>query len=153
MVAARPFDGVDALLENADRVWQALSEDDWLEAFASHPRIGVQTEAGARASRSANWSAEEQSGVTGASGETIEALADLNRRYDARFGFIYLVCATGRTAGEMRALLETRLHNDQATELRTAAEEQRRITAIRLLKLAGVEDDVGRAPEHSLGPS
>lgn len=148
MAAARPFDDVHALVETADRVWQVLSEVDWLEAFASHPRIGVQTKSTARAARSASWSAEEQSGVAGASVETLEALDDLNRRYEARFGYIYIVCATGRTADEMRALLETRLHNDPATELGTAADEQRRITAIRLLKLAAAE---GRA--ERVGPS
>jgi len=134
LAAARPFGSPSTLFRHADEIWRSLDEADWLEAFAAHPEIGGGASA-AGATRSASWSSDEQAGVRGAGAATLDRLAELNRAYRERFGFLYLVCATGRGADEMLALLECRLHNDRATELRVAAEEQRRITALRLLKL------------------
>lgn len=129
MTAARPFAGVDAMAATADAVWRGLDRADWLEAFSAHPKIGAGQAGGA------GWSDEEQAGVAGAGGETRRRLADANRDYEARFGYIFIVCATGKTAGEMLALLEARLRHDAGEELGIAAEEQRKITQLRLRKL------------------
>lgn len=128
MAAARPFASWESLIETADRVWLSVSPDEWLHAFHAHPRIG-ERKAGAR------WTAQEQSGTRTASDETRDALTEGNRAYEEKFGFIYLVCATGRSADEMLANLRERIGNDRETELRAAAEEQRKITALRLEKL------------------
>jgi OHCU decarboxylase len=135
MAAARPFPTRDALFERADEIWAALDEADWLEAFRAHPRIGERKAEAGQTSREQSWSAGEQAGMRTAAETTQHALAEGNRAYDERFGFIYIVCATGKTADEMLALLRQRLANDPAAELRAAAEEQRKITRIRLEKL------------------
>lgn len=135
MAAERPFATADALLDRAESVWWALGEDDWLEAFRSHPRIGEKKAEAGQTSREQTWSAGEQAGMLTAAEATQQALAAGNREYDERFGFIYIVCATGKTADEMLALLRQRLANAPADELRAAAEEQRKITRIRLEKL------------------
>ena len=131
---ARPFESFAALVEEADRAWWSLGREDWLEAFRSHPKIGerkAERETGAQAGR---WSEQEQSGTRDASSEVMSELAEANREYEARFGYIFIVCAAGRSAEEMLALLRARLRNDAETELRVAAEEQRRITRLRLQK-------------------
>ena len=135
MAEARPFAGESALLDTADAVWWALGEADWLEAFRSHPRIGEKKAEAGQSSREQAWSAGEQAGMSIAAEDTQRALAEGNREYDARFGFIYIVCATGKSADEMLALLRQRLGNDPAAELRVAAGEQSKITRIRLEKL------------------
>ena len=135
MVARRPFGTLDELLAGADEVWWSLGPDDWREAFAHHPRIGERTAAVTQDARGAAWSAGEQAGVAAASGDARAALAEANREYEARFGHIYLVCATGRGAEELLAAARARLANDAESELRVAAEEQRRITRLRLEKL------------------
>ncbi|MFW6083796.1 MAG: 2-oxo-4-hydroxy-4-carboxy-5-ureidoimidazoline decarboxylase [Gemmatimonadota bacterium] len=127
MVAVRPFASDAALLDAAERVWWALSPDDWLEAFAAHPRIGERS--------GSAWSSEEQSGMDRASGELEERIREGNRRYEETFGHVFLVCATGLSAREMADALERRLRNDPATELRNAAAEQAKITRLRLEKL------------------
>jgi OHCU decarboxylase len=123
MARARPFSDESALLAGADRTWLELSEDDWLEAFAAHPRIGA---------RASGQAAAEQAGARGASPETLAALARANREYEERFGYIFIVCASGRSAEEMLDLCRRRLHNAPAEELKVAAEEQRKITRLRL---------------------
>jgi len=135
MAAARPFADEGSLLEAADQVWWALEVQDWLEAFRSHPRIGEKKAEAGQTSREQAWSAGEQAGMSSAAAETQRALAEGNREYDERFGFIYIVCAAGKTADEMLALLRQRLANDPAAELRVAAGEQNKITRIRLEKL------------------
>jgi OHCU decarboxylase len=115
------------MLEAADRIWSELNPPDWLEAFAAHPRIG-ESSADRRAAR-------EQSGVAGAQPETLARLAAANREYEDRFGYIYIVCASGKSAAEMLAMLESRLTHNAETELRAAAEQQRQITRLRLEKL------------------
>ena len=159
MTAARPYADAGTMSAVADAVWWTLDRADWLEAFAAHPKIGVGAAAGAgRAGKAggagrageagqsgpaggASWSDEEQRGVADAAGETRLRLAEANREYEARFGYIFIVCATGRTAAEMLALLEGRLRHDAHEELRVAAEEQRRITQLRLGKLLEPELD------------
>jgi OHCU decarboxylase len=137
MCGRRPFLDSRELTEAADRVWLGLSREDWLEAFRSHPKIGgrgAERETGERARR---WSEEEQKGTRGAAPDVLEELAEANREYEQRFGHIFIVCATGKSAAEMLALLRRRLGNDPEAELRVAAEEQRRITRLRLEKLLG----------------
>jgi 2-oxo-4-hydroxy-4-carboxy-5-ureidoimidazoline decarboxylase len=136
MTRLRPFDSEAELFEAAERVWWALTPADWLEAFAAHPRIGDRDALRARFAATAAWSAREQAGVDGASEEVLQALADANERYHARFGYIVIVCATGKTAEEMLALIRQRLSSDPGLEIRIAAAEQAKITRIRLEKLA-----------------
>jgi allantoicase len=134
VAAARPFGDATTLAAAADEVWTRLGPDDWLEAFAAHPRIG----AGARAAGGppgSAWSTGEQAGVAGADPAVLEELVEGNRAYEERFGHVFLVCATGRSAASLLAALRERLGNDPATELRVAAEEQRKITRLRLEKL------------------
>lgn len=135
VAAARPFPGAAALLDDADALWGELGEADWREAFRSHPRIGERRAEAAQSERERAWSAGEQAGMDTAADDARRALAEGNREYEERFGFIYIVCATGRSADEMLGLLQRRLANDPADEIRVAAEEQRRITRLRLEKL------------------
>jgi OHCU decarboxylase len=138
MAAARPFADAGSMAAAGDAIWSALEPADWLEAFAAHPKIGAGKTEGAGP---AGWSDQEQAGVAGAADETRRRLAGANRDYEARFGYIFIVCATGKTAGEMLLLLEARLRHDAAEELRIAAEEQRTITRLRLNKLVEQEPD------------
>jgi OHCU decarboxylase len=138
MSAARPFADAAAMAAAADRIASTLEPADWLEAFAAHPTIGA-GRAGQAAG--AGWSEQEQAGVALATDETLTRLADANRAYEARFGYIFIVCATGKTADEMLALLERRLRHDAGDELGIAAEEQRKITRLRLTKLIEQEPD------------
>ena len=135
MAAARPFAGVDAMSRTAESLWESLDRPDWLEAFAAHPKIGDSGPGRSGGSGGPGWSDQEQDGVVGAAEQTRRRLAEANRDYEARFGYIFIVCATGRTAAEMLALLEARLRHDAGEELRIAAEEQRQITRLRLRKL------------------
>jgi OHCU decarboxylase len=140
MTAGRPFRDPTELLAAADHVWQSLGREDWLEAFAGHPQIGekesenrIKSEAGRQLSN--RWSAQEQSGTEQNPAEAMSRLAEGNRSYRRRFGYIFIVCATGKTAAQMLAILDQRLQNDAAAELEIAAEEQRRIMQLRLEKL------------------
>jgi OHCU decarboxylase len=131
MAAERPYASRDAVLATADRVWEALAPADWLEAFAAHPRIGERSGGEGDHRR---WSAEEQAGTAGASESVLSDLAEANRVYHQRFGFLFIVCASGKSSGEMLGLLRARLANDPQTELRIAAAEQAKITRLRLVK-------------------
>ena len=130
---SRPFANVDQLFEKAEGVWRSLGGVDWLEAFHAHPRIGEQKAAESEEAR--DWSAQEQSGTRDASAETIVALAAGNHEYERRFGFIFIICASGKSSDEMLVILNSRLRNSSESELRIAAEEQRKITRLRLEKL------------------
>jgi OHCU decarboxylase len=133
VVALRPIANVVELSLAADRIWATMQEPDWMEAFACHPRIGDRKAAHA-SQQSIAWSTEEQSSTTSAADQTLSELAAGNALYEQRFGFTYIVCATGKTAEEMLVILNRRLGNDRATELLEAAEQQRQITQIRLGK-------------------
>jgi OHCU decarboxylase len=135
MAGARPFADLSELCSKADDLWWSLSEHDWREAFRAHPRIGERKAAITQSQQAQAWSAQEQSGVANAPADTISELAQRNREYEDRFGFIFIVCATGKSSEEMLRLIKARIDNDKETELRTAAEEQRKITRLRLEKL------------------
>jgi OHCU decarboxylase len=138
MTEARPFASLDELKQTAERIWWSLRAEDWLEAFRSHPQIGGTKPSPGNERKedlSQKWSAQEQSGVSSASSETIKSLAELNRQYAEKFGFIFIVCATGKTSDELLLNLRKRLGNPGEKELHIAAAEQARITALRLEKL------------------
>ena len=145
MLARRPFAGREALLRTSDRVWWSLDERDWLEAFRSHPRIGEKKAEAGQTERERRWSAGEQAGMGTAAEQTRAAIADGNRQYEERFGYIYIVCASGRSADEMLQLLRERLGNCPETEIRVAAAEQARITRLRLEKLLDTD-----SPRHPI---
>jgi OHCU decarboxylase len=132
MSARRPIPSEAAVFELCDRVCSALSTDDWLEAFRRHPRIG-ETHSAHASERSSKWSSQEQSGSVLNENDKL-ALAEANRKYEERFGHIFIVCASGKTAGEILQILRKRMQNDAVTELREAAEQQRQITHLRLKK-------------------
>lgn len=135
MTAARPFADAQELLSKADEIWWSLTAGDWLQAFHAHPKIGEKKAAAAQSEQAQSWSAQEQAGVANASSNTIAELAQRNRDYEDRFGFIFIVCASGKSSDEMLAILDSRMANEPATELRVAGEEQRKITRLRLEKL------------------
>lgn len=136
MLARRPFGDDAALIAAARAVWAAMERPDVLEAFDHHPRIG-QDLASLRAKfqTTSAWAAGEQASVAQASEETLEALRDGNVAYEARYGFLFIVCATGKRADEMLALLRARMDHDPDEELAVAAAEQMKITELRLAKL------------------
>ena len=135
MARTRPYHDLDTFLANASRIWWSRTQNDWLEAFRSHPKIGEKKAAAPVSDQSTQWSGQEQSGVSNASRETVDALAALNWAYEQKFGFIFIICATGKTSEEMLAALRQRIENDAATELPIAAGEQSKITELRLKKL------------------
>ena len=134
MAASRPVEDVATLLASSDRIWRDLSTADWLDAFQSHPRIGETRGPLESSARSQDWSAQEQSRAAESADSLKQALADGNREYERRFRRIFIICATGKSADEILVNLRHRLNNDDATELREAAEQQRQITQIRLRK-------------------
>jgi OHCU decarboxylase len=137
VASKRPYETVEALHRAADSIWWKLDRSDWLEAFGHHPQIG---ERPASASGSAReWAEGEQAGARGISEDVKTRLARANRAYVDKFGYIYIICATGKSVEAMLALLNQRLQNDPASELSIAAEQQRQITRIRLEKLLAGE--------------
>jgi 2-oxo-4-hydroxy-4-carboxy-5-ureidoimidazoline decarboxylase len=132
MVNARPFETLEDLYAASDTVWLGLTPSNWQQAFDSHPRIG-EHKAKAATERSLKWSEGEQSAAA-IDATTEEKLAAANKQYEQKFGRIFIVCASGKTAAEMLAILTARLANDAATELKDAAEQQRQITQLRLRK-------------------
>jgi 2-oxo-4-hydroxy-4-carboxy-5-ureidoimidazoline decarboxylase len=130
-----PFDSIPALYEAAERTWYNLTEADWREAFTHHPKIGDVNALKEKFASTATWAAGEQGAVRQASQETLEALAAGNEAYEQKFGYIFIVCATGKSAEEMLALLQARLPNDPSQEIHVAMGEQAKITRLRLEKL------------------
>jgi OHCU decarboxylase len=129
VAAGRPYLDLAALFASADAAWLDVSPAGWLDAFKAHPRIGE------RGGHSPQSSEREQSRVNQASQQTLTALAEENRRYEARFGHVFLIAASGSTAEEVLAALRRRIDNDPATELEVAAGEHRKITRLRLERL------------------
>jgi 2-oxo-4-hydroxy-4-carboxy-5-ureidoimidazoline decarboxylase len=133
MLAARPFGSSERTRRLARDEWFSLEPSDWQEAFAHHPRIGDVEALRERFPASGSLSEKEQAGVTGAAESTLGALLEGNRAYESRFGYTFIICASGRTAAEMLDILHARLRNDPAEEIRLAAEEHARICERRLL--------------------
>jgi 2-oxo-4-hydroxy-4-carboxy-5-ureidoimidazoline decarboxylase len=130
-----PADDLVELLEDAEEQWFLCSEADWKEAFAQHPKIGDIESLKTKFASTAEWTTVEQSGVTAASSETMQALAEANKEYEAKFGYIFIVCASGKSAEEMLAILQSRLQNSPEVETEIAADEQNKITKLRIEKL------------------
>lgn len=135
MISCFPFRKAEDVLDQAARQWKLCGPEDYKEAFAHHPRIGDRDSIAKKFASTAQWAAGEQSGMQQADGATIDALLAGNREYEAKFGHIFIVCATGKSATDMLALLRQRLPNDPVKELEIAAEEQDKITRLRLQKL------------------
>ena len=135
MAARRPFRSKEDVLRTADDVWRAMDRDDILEAFSHHPKIGDADSLRKKFATTAAWAAGEQAGVDGAGDEVLKGLADGNAAYEKKFGHIFIVCATGKSAPEMLGLLKKRMPNAPDVEAKIAAEEQRKINRIRLEKL------------------
>ena len=136
MLGRLPADHDEAVLASAEDVWWSLDRDDWLEAFAAHPMIGEATSLLANYSETKQWAEGEQSGAAEADAVTLRALAEGNLEYKRLFGYIFIVCATGKSAGEMLKILQARLKNSADDEIRIAAAQQLQITQLRLRKLA-----------------
>ena len=135
LAGERPFANLDDLIAKSERAWWSLEPGDWLEAFHSHPKIGEQKAAAPTAVAAQRWSEDEQSGIRNSAQETIRSLAQLNTEYEEKFGYIFIVCATGKSSEEMLAILRHRLKSNPDDELRNAAAEQAKITTLRLRKL------------------
>ncbi len=135
MVSARPFTDKEHLLEESDRLWSTCNEEDFLQAFQAHPRIGNIDSLRQKYANTRQMASNEQAGVSGATDEVLQALAEGNRAYEEKFGYIFIVCATGKSAGQMLDILHSRLPNIPTVELPIAAAEQHKITQIRLQKM------------------
>lgn len=135
MMASRPFSSDEAVFEQAQTIWDSLEEADFLAAFEGHPQIGDVSTLRAKFANTAAKAGHEQSGMNSADEAVLQEMMALNKTYLDNFGFIFIVCATGKSASEMLALIRDRVNNDRATELAIAAGEQAKITKIRLEKL------------------
>lgn len=135
MITNRPYLSVEELYLKAADLWWDLEQDDWLEAFSSHPKIGERKAATEVSTQAQEWSGQEQAGVEQAQEQTLSELARLNTEYEAKFGYIYIVCATGRSSEEMLEILKTRINNNAEDEITIAAGEQAKITDLRLRKM------------------
>ena len=135
MVASRPFVDLPSLQKKSHDAFAKLGREDWLEAFRAHPRIGERKAHTSTGDKAQGWSTGEQRGMSAASQATLDAIAEANLKYEARFGHIYIVCATGKTPDELLAIANERTKNDPATELARAGQEQAKIADLRLEKL------------------
>lgn len=135
MAAIFPVPDKETLFTQAEKTWYDCSESDWREAFSHHPRIGDVRALKEKFAATAHWAGEEQSAVRQSPDAVLQALKEGNDVYAAKFGYIFIVCATGKTAHEMLRLLQARLNNSAADEIQLAMQEQNKITLIRLQKL------------------
>jgi 2-oxo-4-hydroxy-4-carboxy-5-ureidoimidazoline decarboxylase len=135
MITVFPVEDYVDLMEDAEEKWYECSEEDWREAFTHHPKIGDINSLKERFANTAGWASGEQAGVNAASNEILQKLSEGNRLYEERFGYIFIVCATGKRADEMLEILQSRLNNDAKREIEVAADQQMQITKIRLSKL------------------
>lgn len=136
LVAHRPFKNMADLFSKSKNIWfEKCGREDWLQAFSAHPKIGDIDSLAKKYSSTKNWSSDEQSGVDAASMETLKELADKNKIYEEKNGYIFIVCATGKSAKEMLDILTERLKNNPEDEIDIAMQEQHKITEIRLKKL------------------
>ncbi|MBI3006357.1 MAG: 2-oxo-4-hydroxy-4-carboxy-5-ureidoimidazoline decarboxylase [Ignavibacteriales bacterium] len=137
IVDRRPFRSSQEVFDSADTIWKDLSSSDWKEAFEHHPTIGDLDGLKQKSAPTAKLAEEEQAGIQTATDDVLQRLAERNQEYEEKFGYIFIVCATGKSAEEMLRMLEERLSNHPDQELTIAAEEQRKITKIRLEKMLG----------------
>lgn len=151
MVAARPFTDKENLLKAAESIWYNSTEADWLEAFTHHPKIGNIDSLAKKFTNTKAWAGKEQQGVESASRDILERLAKGNNDYEKKFGFIFIVCATGKSAAAMLALLEARIGNNDEDELKIAMGEQHKITLIRLNKLLAMSQITTHVLDTSKG--
>lgn len=135
VISNRPYRSIDLLQEKATGIWNALKPADWMEAFAQHPQIGNLTKSGDTRSNALKMASAEQSGTANADQAILDELAEINRVYFETFGYIFIICATGRSAKEMLDNLKQRLSNNPDKEILIATQEQNKITNIRLRKL------------------
>jgi allantoicase len=135
MLAMRPFPDLGYALDTADKLWAGLQREDWLEAFRHHPAIGEKRVKAKQSASARRWSVGEQSAAQKAAPQMLTALDVANRKYAQKFGHVFLICATGKSGEEILKNLHGRMPNDPEAELRIAAEEQRKITRLRLEKL------------------
>ncbi|MBT4283381.1 MAG: 2-oxo-4-hydroxy-4-carboxy-5-ureidoimidazoline decarboxylase [Candidatus Marinimicrobia bacterium] len=135
MNQSRPFQNKNEVYQKAKSIWFSLKSEDWLEAFTHHPKIGDIDSLRAKFHNTKSLSETEQSGVNNATESTLKNLAKSNQLYEDKFGFIFIVCATGKSADEMLALIKMRLKNHAEIEMKNAAKEQHKITQLRLKAL------------------
>ena len=135
MVKELPFDSEQELLSKADSIWLKCLKNDWLEAFSHHPKIGDLKSLEEKYVNTSSWALQEQAGMSTINKKIVQQFAELNNRYEKRFGFIFIVFATGKSALEMKELLEKRINNNPDDEIKIAAVEQNKITKLRLQKL------------------
>lgn len=135
MAARRPYQTLESVMHTADAIWSKMERADFIEAFGHHPKIGDVASLRTRFATTSQWASGEQSGVQAAADDILHRLAEGNARYEEKFGYIFIVCATGKSAAEMLEILDARLPNRPAAELAIAAGEQAKITRIRLGKL------------------
>jgi 2-oxo-4-hydroxy-4-carboxy-5-ureidoimidazoline decarboxylase len=136
MIERRPFSNMEELYSHAELIWhKECREKDWLEAFTHHPKIGDLKRLEKKFANTQNWASNEQAGVNTAKQKILEELADLNQQYETKFAYIFIVCATGKSAEEMLVILKERINNGHKEEIRIAMAEQNKITKIRLEKL------------------
>lgn len=135
MARRRPFASMERLLQAAGEIWWRLDPTDWMEAFQAHPQIGQRSSAAHTSAQAQAWSAREQAGMNRAGIGVTMDLEQANQEYLGKFGYIFIVCASGKSAGEMLAMLRSRLTNAPDAEIRVAAEEQNKITRLRLGRL------------------
>jgi 2-oxo-4-hydroxy-4-carboxy-5-ureidoimidazoline decarboxylase len=135
MVQSRPFGSLEAMQNKAGQIWEDLQVPDWLEAFEHHPRIGDRQAVAARFASTRDWSANEQAGAEEAEKDILDRLASGNEKYSQRFGYVFLVCATGKSALEILNILESRINNSPEEELQIAQQEQQKIMLLRLDKM------------------
>lgn len=135
MLTLFPMEDLVELLEDAEEKWYECSEKDWLEAFKQHPKIGDTKSLQQKFASTAHLAVHEQSGVSNATNDIVQQLQTKNEEYEKKFGYIFIVCATGKSAEEILTILQTRLANSKETEIKMAADEQNKITKLRLENL------------------
>jgi 2-oxo-4-hydroxy-4-carboxy-5-ureidoimidazoline decarboxylase len=135
MLEAKPFASGEQLFDWSDKAFSELTRADWMDAFAAHPKIGDIKSLKEKYGATKNWAQNEQAGATGISDQVAEELASCNEKYLQKFGYIFIVCATGKSADQMLAMLKDRLDNEPDAELPIAGREQQKITHLRLEKL------------------
>jgi 2-oxo-4-hydroxy-4-carboxy-5-ureidoimidazoline decarboxylase len=141
MLSVFPVEDYIDLMEDAEEKWYECSETDWKEAFTHHPKIGDVDSLKQKFASTAQWASGEQAGVNSASDEILKRLAEGNRQYEEKFGYIFIVCATGKRADEMLEILQSRMPNDTKREIEVAADQQMQITKIRLSKLLDINNN------------